>query len=125
MTLETVKYNILQLKLEEQAELMHFLVDWFAIADSSKRREQSLIHKIKYGGPPSDLYEKHDELLSKSVNGVLTVLENETLQQLVPIFDRWAVERTKLIIELANLWEITPLAVMKQLGIAPSSTIYE
>ena len=87
-------------------------------------REIELIDKIKNGGPSKEIFNRHDELLKKSLRGTMTEEENREALELIPIFDKWTVERLKLMIELSNLWNTSVDEVMNRLKIQTPPTIY-
>lgn len=124
MTLHAVKEVVEQLNKKEQAELVHYIVDRLFATNILNETTDQLIQKIKNGGPDEDVYQRHDELLVKSVRGEMNDEENNELNELVPLFDTWAVERTKMILELAKRWGISPKETMEKLNIKPVSTVY-
>ena len=88
------------------------------------KKEKELIKKIQNGGPAKDIYDRHIELLKKSVQGVMTNAENQEALKLVPIFDKWTLERIQLMLELAKLWDISLEDVRKRLKIKSAETVY-
>lgn len=124
MTLEAVKAVANQLDRSEKAELVNYIVASLVEESTLESEANQLIHKIKHGGPNQTVVERHDELLRKSVRGEMTNLENEELQKLVPEFDRWAVERARMMVRLATLWKVTLEEVMEQLTIKNPGTVY-
>jgi len=88
------------------------------------KKEKELIEKIKNGGPSKKIYDRHLELLKKSVQGVITDAENQEALKLVPIFDKWTLERVQLMLELAKLWDVSLEDVRKRLKIKPAEIVY-
>jgi len=87
-------------------------------------KEKELIDKIKNGGPSAIWTDKYDQLSAKVVHGTITEQEHQNLLTMVPIAEKWSYERLKLLIELANLWEISLDDTCKHLDLKPRENIY-
>lgn len=88
------------------------------------QKEKALIDKIKNGGPSEEVFLRQRELTQKSVNGTMTEEENKEALDLIPIFDKWTLNRLKLMIELSELWGTDLDTVMQKLNIQTPPTIY-
>ena len=104
---------------------MHFMLNQLIPTQQSDEQAQQLVQRIKNGGPVLEIYQRHDSLLEKSVQGKMTPAENEELQQLIPIIEVWASERMILLIELSKHWNVSVVEVMQRLDIKTPDTIYE
>ena len=116
--LDEVVQALLQLKMPDLKGVSDKLMAAIEQHDFGKysKRERELIRKIKTGGPSEELWKKHDELLFKSYQGTMTDEDNQEFLKIVPVFDQWAVERAKLMIELARLWNVSVDKVFKRTG---------
>lgn len=88
------------------------------------KKEKELIDKIKSGGPGSEIVNRQNELLKKSVEGLMSEAENKESLRLIPIFDAWTLERFQLMTELAGLWDTDVDKVMDKLNIKAPVTVY-
>ncbi|MFK7980195.1 MAG: hypothetical protein AB8G86_09465 [Saprospiraceae bacterium] len=93
-------------------------------APEKKKKEKALIHQIKNGGPSEDFWKKYDSLYNKLESETMTEIENQEFLKLTEITGKWAVERTKLMIELAKLWNTSLKEVRIRLKIKPRESIY-
>lgn len=88
------------------------------------KKEQELMDKIKNGGPPKKFQQRQKELLLKPVQGVINDKEHQEALKMIPVAEQWAVERTKLMLELAELWETSLEEVLKRLDITTPNPVY-
>ena len=89
--------------------------------DPTGKRERVLIQKIKHGGPSEDFWNQYGVFFKKSEANSLTSAERETYGALIDQSQQWAVERLRLINELAEMRNIHPDKILKQLDIQPRS----
>ncbi len=93
-------------------------------APEKKKKEKALIQKIKNGGPSNEFWKRYDALASKLELETMTVEENQEFLKLTKVTGKWAVDRTKLMLELAKLWDISLNDVRIRLKIKPRESIY-
>lgn len=123
--IEDILNGIAQLKV---TDLEGFAKKVMTILEKKKtpnyqQKEKELVHKIKNGGPSKDFQKKYNALLAKSVKGIMTDEENKEFLTLIPISEKWSVDRLQLIIQLARLKHISIQEVMSQLEIETPSVI--
>jgi len=88
------------------------------IAPVLSEEENNLIEKI-YAKLPSNTTAQYALFSEKRRLGTITPPEYETLLSLVPIVEKYNVERLQYIIKLAELRKLTPQILMNQLGLMP------
>ncbi len=88
------------------------------------QREQKLIDQIKNGGPSEGFYKKYDPLSLKCAQGIMTEDENKVYLELIKVSEKWAVERLKFMVELADIWGVSLDDVLKRLDIQPREPVY-
>jgi len=93
-------------------------------APEKKRKEKFLIHQIKNGGPSEVFWKKYDILAHKLEQETMSIEENQEFLKLTKVTGTWAVKRTKLMLELAKLWDTSLDDVRVRLKIMPRETVY-
>ena len=93
-------------------------------APENKKKEKALIYKIKNGGPSKEFWKKYDVLAQKLELETMTMEENQEFIKLAEVTGKWAVTRTKLMLELAKLWNTKLDDVRLRLKIKPRESIY-
>ena len=88
------------------------------IAPVLSEEENNLIEKI-YAKLPSNTTAQYALFSEKRRLGTINPSEYETLLSLVPIVEKYNVERLQYIIKLAELRKLTPQILMNQLGLMP------
>lgn len=87
-------------------------------------KEKYLIDRLKNGGPSAEIRKKQVKFLEKSLQGELTEVEHQEMMALMPDIDNWNIERAKLLIELANCWNISVQEVMERINLKPAPIVY-
>ena len=64
------------------------------------------------------------QLFTKSVKETISAEERTELLTMVPIAEKWSVERLEYLIELSQLWETSVDEVMKKLNIQTPPVIH-
>lgn len=115
--------NIIQELEVKIAQLVHKTQNEPQTLSTLSEEVSSLILKINEG-LPKKIQKQYSDLSLKSVQGTLTVKEQEALLILIPKVEKKTVERLKYLIELSQLWDMSVDEVMEKLEIHPPNVIH-
>lgn len=88
------------------------------------RKEAELIDKIKNGGPSEEFWKKYDNLSAKLEEKIMTEEEKLEFEKLLEVTSKWAYDRLKLMIELAEIWDTSVDQILQRLEIKPRERVY-